>query len=264
MTAFIVGAPEFGETIEVSFGDFVELALGRTITSAADWGPDRFEVGLSGDVMLRVFHNPNGLVVNVISTLNSGETPTLLLRLPSDEPRLPARVVETRLRSLRQLYATVRLADLGRIEELKVLEYDANLDIEHLLPPDEHLRLESIGRGSWLVALWTKARESYKSLLKLVTVVYPRAREAMLSKLEADARLKQVEVEREEFKLLTSKVDYALGLAEKLPPGHARELVWERVEREVIGLLGPEAKSEAAGASVRLLGPKVQVRSAGG
>jgi hypothetical protein len=64
-----------------------------------------------------------------------------------------------------------------------------------LLGNEEQLFLESVSAGSWILTIWTAARSSYKSLLSVIGIMYPRGREAFLSKLEAEARLKELDVE---------------------------------------------------------------------
>jgi hypothetical protein len=78
MARFTIGAGELGEELQSDFADFVEIAKGRSIVSAADWGKDRFELGLSGDLMIRVFLAGDTIEVNLISTTNAGENPQSL------------------------------------------------------------------------------------------------------------------------------------------------------------------------------------------
>ncbi len=75
----------------------------------------------------------------------------------------------------------------------------------------------------------------------------------MLRKLEADARLKQVEAERAEFKLITEKINYVLALEKKLPNGKARQAIRTRIEREVSVLLGSNDPAEIGPVSKRFL-----------
>ena len=47
MTKFSIGAPELNERTASTFAEFVSVAKGRSIVSAADWGDGRLELGLS-------------------------------------------------------------------------------------------------------------------------------------------------------------------------------------------------------------------------
>jgi hypothetical protein len=196
----------------------------------------------------------DGLHANLISTANPGDVPPLLLKLASGARRAPIREIEARLRAFRTLYAIVRLDERHELSRVgDSLKANAEADIEELLPPDEHLLVESIGPGSWLVTIWTKARQSYSAVLTVVSLLYARGREAFLIKLDAEAKLKQIEVERAAFKLLTEKTDYALSLAERMPTEAGKRLLAERVEAEVVRLLSSSGESVGAGTQ-RLLG----------
>lgn len=253
MAHFTFGAFELGEPAGSDFGEFINTISGRSIVSGADWGNDRVEFGLSGDGMIRVFWKPDGLEVNFLSTTNPDEIPPLILQLVDEERRLPARLLEKRLFGMRQLYALVRLADTDR---LNVLEggLEKIHDLEDFLSDDEQLYVECLAPGSWYLTVWSKAKGSYKSLVKTVALVYSRGREALLSKLEAEARLKNLEAEEKEFELFAKKLDYTLGLAERLESEPARKAIEERV---VAGLedflLRPRDSEDVKEASRRLL-----------
>ena len=91
MSEYSIGAQELGETQRSDFGEFINIVSGRSVVSGADWGNDRFELGFSGEGMIRVFWTPEGLHVNFISTTNASEIPPLILQLVDEERRLPAR-----------------------------------------------------------------------------------------------------------------------------------------------------------------------------
>jgi len=65
VSIFTGGAFELGPETQIDFQDFVSVVLDLSIKSAADWGKERVELGLSGDLMLRVWWTPNGLRVNL-------------------------------------------------------------------------------------------------------------------------------------------------------------------------------------------------------
>jgi hypothetical protein len=202
--------------------------------------------------MIRVFWKPDGLEVNFLSTTNENEIPPLILQLVDEERRLPARLLEKRLFGLRQLYALVRLADTDRLALL-----EANLDIadlEDLLSDDELLYVECLAPGSWYLTVWSKVRGSYKSLVRTVGFVYSRGREALLTKLEAEGRLKHLEAEEKEFELFTKKLDYTLALSEKLGSDEARKAIEERVMKGLEDfLIRPRDSTDVKEASRRLM-----------
>jgi len=253
MSNFSLGAQELGQTQQSDFDEFINIVSGRSVVSGADWGLDRFELGLSGDGMVRVFWTPKGLHVNFISTTNIGEIPPLILQLIDEDRRLPARVLEKRLFGLRQLYAIIRLADTGRLELLEK-SLETVRDLEDLLSPEEQLYVECLAPGSWYLTVWSKLKDSYLSVVKTIALVYERGREALLRKLEAEARLKELEVEEKAFDLFSKKLDYSMALSEKMGSDHARKLLQERVSKGLEDFLLRDRNSEEVEeASRRLL-----------
>lgn len=253
MSEFSLGAQELGETQRSDFGEFISIVTGRSIVSGANWGNDRFELGLSGDGMIRVFWTPEGMHVNFISTTNVDEIPPLILQLVDEERRLPARVLEKRLFGLRQLYAIIRLADTDRLELLEK-SLESVRDLEDLLEPEEQLYVECLAPGSWYLTVWSKLKDSYLSVVKTVALVYGRGRDALLSKLEAEARLKALEAEEKEFELFTKKLDYSMALSERMGSDYARKALEERVSKGLEDFLLRDRNSEdVKEASRRLL-----------
>ena len=51
MAEFTLGAQELGEVQQSNFAEFISIVTGRSVISGADWGKDRIEFGLSGDVI---------------------------------------------------------------------------------------------------------------------------------------------------------------------------------------------------------------------
>jgi len=245
MTEFTLGAHELGESQSSNFSEFISIVTGRSVISGADWSEGRIELGLSGDGMIRIFWKPDGLHVNFISTTNKGKIPPLMLQIIDGEKRIPARTLEKRLRALRTLYAIVHLSltdRFGLVQE--VMSQDPDYDLELLLNDDELLYVECLAPGSWYVTLWSKVRTSYNSVLQTVAIISERGREALLSKLEAEARLKELEVEEKEFELFTKKVDFNLGLADRLNTDSAKNALSDRVERELGNFLLLSPNSE--------------------
>lgn len=224
---FTIGAFERGETRRSDFDEFINVVSGRGIVSGASWDSDRFELGLSGDGMIRIFWSPNGLEVNFVSTTNIDENPPLIIRLNDKERRLPARLLEKRLFGIRQLYAVVRLTDNKRLDLLSSI--DNIRDLEALLPEDEQLYIECMSPGSWYLTVWTKVETSYKSLIKMVLMVFSRGREAFIQKLESEAKLRRVEANEKEFELFTKKIDYTLGLANRLENEELKGKIEQRI-----------------------------------
>lgn len=255
MTEFTLGAQELGEVQQSDFAEFINIVTGRSVISGADWGKDRIEFGLSGDGMVRIFWSPDGLHANFISTTNKDEIPPLMLQIIDGEKRIPARALEKRLRALRTLYAIVHLSLTNRFALVQdILSKDPNYDLELLLDDNELLYVECLAPGSWYVTLWSKLKTSYRSVLQTVAIVSERGREALLSKLEAEARLKELEVEEKEFENFTKKVDYGLGLMDRLSTDSAKRALRDRVEEELGNfLLLPADSTEVQGAKKRLL-----------
>ncbi|MDP2807665.1 MAG: hypothetical protein Q8O74_05960, partial [bacterium] len=101
MAIFTVGTFELGPETQIEFQDFISIVLGLSIKSAADWDKDRVELGLSGNLMLRVWWTPNGLKLNLLSTTNKGEIPPLILSFADEKERPTIDILERRLRGMR-------------------------------------------------------------------------------------------------------------------------------------------------------------------
>lgn len=93
-------------------------------------------------------------------------------------------------------------------------------------------------------------------------MVFARGREAVLGKLEAERRLKDLEADDRAFELLTKQIDYGLGLADKVKDPATRQLISSRVESGVADLLGPGASpADISSGTQRLLGTsKVKIK----
>lgn len=258
MAMFTVGALELGPETEIDFANFVSITLGLSIKSAGDFGKDRVEIGLSGDMMLRIWSSPEGLRLNLFSTTNKGEIPPLILTFADEKKPPTLESFERRLQGMRQLYAIIYLFQEGRTADLsKLLADDPDVDIElALLKDNERLQIESFGPGSWIIALLSQVRASYKAILTFAAIIYSKGRDSLLRRLEAEARLKEIEVEKNQFELMARKTDYALALAEKLPDAQIRERLYRRVETEMANFLDMPKESPAVkDGAVRLLGP---------
>jgi hypothetical protein len=239
MTNFTIGAYELGQTTASDFADILSIIKGRSIISAADWGQnDRFELGISGNLMLRFFRTDSGMTINLISTRNKEENPALVIDMGDMEQRVPISVIETKLNGLRTLYAIFYLIQNDRANELQsYLIQHPHGDIEKaLLQEDEQLYIESISYGSWILTVWGKTKKAYKAIASTAGIVFERGREAFLSKLEADARLKNseadfkaVEVEDKQFELHKKQFDYLLEASDKMDIPEVKEQLKNRL-----------------------------------
>lgn len=234
MTNYTLGAIELGQTIPSDFGELISIIKGRSIISAGDWNNERFEMGLSGNLMIRFFRMEEGMTINLISTQNRDENPTLVLDMGDMDKRVPIAVIETKLRALRTLYAIFYLIEDGREKELQsyIIQHPQG-DIEKaLLREDEQLYIESISYGSWVLTVWAKTKKAYKSIVSVAGLVFERGREAFLGKLEADTRLKNAEADLKETEVTDKKYeigkkqfDYLIEASEKLDVPEAKDLL---------------------------------------
>lgn len=209
MAQFTVGASEIQQVRRSSFQEFIALLKGRAIVSAADWGSDRIEFGLSGGAMLRIFRTPDGTEINLISTINPEEIPPIIVSLGDMPQHVPISTIERKLYGLRTLYAIYYLADSDRLKDLtSYLIRHPQGDIERaLLTPEESLHIESISYGSWMLAIWAKSKNAYKAISSVAGLAFERGREAYLSKLEAEACLAQARARKEEISAASSEFD---------------------------------------------------------
>ena len=238
MAEYSIGAYEIGEAFATDFSEVLNIIKGRSIISAADWGNDRVELGLSGNLQLRFFRTESGMTVNLISTQNSDENPSLVVDLGDMQQRVPISVIEKKLNGLRTLYAIFYLIYDNRHKELQsYLIKHPQGDIEQaLLTPDEQLFIESISYGSWVVTVWSKTKKAYKSITSVAGLVFERGRDAFLQKMEADARLKdaqadkgEIQVRRENFELQKDQMDYLLEVSEKMDIPEVKEQLKARI-----------------------------------
>jgi hypothetical protein len=132
MAHFTIGAIESGQIQASSFEEFVEIAKGRSIVSAAGWGSDRFELGISGGLMIRILRGGESIEVNLISTTNPGEMPPIAIALGNLSQRVPIHVIEDKLNGLRTLHAIYFLLQNDRATDLATfLAEHPDGDIRH-------------------------------------------------------------------------------------------------------------------------------------
>jgi len=239
MTNFTIGAYELEQETPSDFSELISIIKGRSIVSGADWGQDdRLELGISGNLMIRFLQTESGMTINLISTRNKEENPTLVIDMGNMEQRVPISMIETKLNGLRTLYAIFYLIQNDRAKELQsYLIKHPQGDIEKaLLKDSEQLYIESISYGSWVLTVWGKTKEAYKAITSTAGLVFERGREAFLSKLEADARLrnseadsKSVEVKDKQFEMFKKQFDYLLEASDKMDIPEVKEQLKNRL-----------------------------------
>jgi hypothetical protein len=79
-SSFTIGPSLGNDERSIEFAQFLSIIRGRSIVSAADWGSERFELGLSGGAMIRWISTSDGLQINVLSTVNADEIPPIDIR----------------------------------------------------------------------------------------------------------------------------------------------------------------------------------------
>jgi len=238
MATFLLGAREQGDVQVSDFAEFISIIKGRSIVSGADWGKDRVEFGLSGDLMLRIFLNHDEILIELVSTLNKGENPSLAIDLGDMDRKVPINVIIIKLNALRTLYAIFYLIYSGRGHDLELfLLSDPAGDIEQaLLKEDEQLFIESVSYGSWILTVWGKTKETYQALVAVAGLVFDRGREAFLSKLEANARLKNAEADLKErevnakdFEIKKDQIDYLLEVSDSLDAPEIKAIIKDKI-----------------------------------
>lgn len=121
----------------------------------------------------------------------------------SSELSLPAAEVERRIRSLRQLYATIVLIQAGKAREIpKEAEFDESFDIEaRLLGPEEHLGFESVGTGSFWVGLYSATQSGLRAIALIYSFFDKEVRQQLLRRLRAKTESEELDVRRKRFDL---------------------------------------------------------------
>lgn len=238
MPKYTIGAYEMEEAFISDFRELLTIIKGRSIISAADWGDERFELGLSGNLMVRFFQTEEGMTINLISTQNADENPSLVVDLGDMNQKVPISVIENKLRGLRTLYAAFYLIYDEREKELQsylIKHPDGDFE-QALLGSDEQLYIESISYGSWIVTVWSKTKKAYKAIQSVAGLVFEEGRTAFISKMQAEARLKHaqadkeiVQAKKESFELEKSQFDYLLELSDKMEVPEVKEQLKSRM-----------------------------------
>jgi hypothetical protein len=150
MVRFTFGAHEIGTVRTAAFSQVVEAIKGRSIVSLGEWkGENRFELGLSGSAMLRVFTSGTDIEINCISTQNPNEPLASALLLGEMPGTVPVWQLEAKLRGLRTAFAIFYLLETSRQEELaEYLRHHPFGDIDRaLLAIEDRLQIESVPYG---------------------------------------------------------------------------------------------------------------------
>ncbi len=252
-----------GGAHEVDFSRFVDLVKGRSIVSLAS-GEDSLELGLSGNVMVRI--EKGGMLsqaaVEVIcfSTANRGEPQSVALLLGEMPQGVPARLLEMKLRGLRSAFALLLLAERDDKRLGQYLRAHPFADLDVLLG-DEGLEIESISYGSWIAVVRSKATQAFDAMKAIATIFMPRVRDAYIKKLEADADLKTVEVargevelKREEFELSKARAEYVVDLVSRAGDRETQKILQKRLQRAIYELAsGDDDESETRANARKLL-----------
>lgn len=257
MSNIFVVNPATRDTYYIDFAAFVELVKGTSIVSLAD--SDEFlELGLSENLQIRIQAGDDGkLQIAIFSTLNRGEPSSVRVQLVSDDEQPSAALIEDRIRSLRQVYALLVLVDRNQQKNLGAnLRRNPTLDIEReLLKPEEWLRVEAAGKGTWWMAVVAKAKRAPQAALNTLSLVYGEGRQLLLARVRADTQIRQSTARRETQKaerLLDRRIVDLSKALDKVKDPSARAAIATRLISEMKSI-NPQL---AAPAVRRLLPPK--------
>lgn len=197
---FVIVDLRQGRQSEIDFADFVELVKGSTVGSAAA-GEDFLELGITDAINVRLQSTPDGnLVCSLTSTLNEGDFPPIRIQIVEDGEVPTALVIEQRIRALRQSYAISFLADAERLSEAEdALASNPDADLEALLLDEDRLYVLAAAPGSFWLTVITKSAKAYKTLKHGLALPYREGREALLRRVQADTRLRELAVEEKQL-----------------------------------------------------------------
>jgi hypothetical protein len=249
---------------ESDFPNFIELVKGRSIVSLADGG-DFLELGLSGNIMVHISKGllSGGLEVNCFSTRNPDEPQAFALSLGTMPQVIPAWQLETKLRGLRTAFGLFLLANSEDKQLVGYLRQHPFADIDRLLG-DEALEIESLSYGSLVAVVRSKAKQAMDAIVAVATTFVPRARNAFLKKLEADAELRAIEakrgavaLKRDEFELSKARAEHVVDLVNRAGDRETQAILQNRLRQAVYELAsGDDDEREIRGNARRLLSGK--------
>ena len=261
MPTYTFGQGPFGGGAHDSdFTKFIDLVKGRSIVSLAD-GEEFLELGLSGNIVVRISKAwlSGAIQVNCVSTSNPEEPQSFPFALGSSTQDMPAWQIETKLRGLRTAFGLFLLASRNDQDLVEYLRAHPNADIDRLLG-DEALEVESISYGSWIAVVRSRAKQALDAIVAVATVFFPRARDAFIKKLEADAELKAIEakrgavaLEREEFELSKSRAEHIIDLVNRAGDSKTQQILQKRIRRAVFELAAGADEEDAIRANAKKL-----------
>ena len=199
--------------IPLSFAELVSLVKGSSIKSMA-LADDFVELGITDAANLRI---QGSFRILLFSTLNKGENPPLRLRILANGETPTAKTVEQRIHSLRQLYALSFLINEGRSgEAAKLLEQNPNADLEDALKPNERLLISAAGEGSFWLTVLAKTKTAFKNLNYIAPLFFEEGRQAIVERVRAGTKLKQLEVQEKEINLSFQSANKVIDLVQKV------------------------------------------------
>jgi hypothetical protein len=94
----------------------------------------------------------------------------------------------------------------------------------------------TVSYGSWVLATWTKTKGALRTVSSAAGLVFDRGREAYLSYLEAESRLRSnqatlagIEAAKAQFDLQKSQLDYMLEFADRIGGPEVKEQIRQRI-----------------------------------
>ncbi len=239
MNTFDIINPSANSQIASNFEAIIAIVAGCTIKSFAQ-GEDWIELGLSEDFNLRITakESGTGLEVDIVSTLNKAEVPSLRIRIIADGEDATLERVESRLEAIRELYATSILLSEGRIDEYPVSEQsDLAGYLESLLRPEQILTLKAASGGSFWITIAAKTISSYKTTVNVFAMFYPEGRKALLRRVRATTDLRELEVEEKRLSLDQQRAKVIIGMLKQIDTIKDEQLREEVKSRTMTNLL---------------------------
>jgi len=230
---------------QIECHEFVNITKGRSIISVSDLGSNRFDIELSGNLLLRFSFGRDNDHISIVNTTTKEEIQPIILSLGDMPKNVSLKIIEKKIKGLRTLYAILYLLQAGREAELEsFITKHPYGDIEsHLLIEDEKLKIQSISYGSWLLTIWAKTKDAFSAIKSIVFLVFERGREAYLQRMEAEANIakeksiqESLETARKEFELQRSRMDYVIELSNKMQVPEVKQILQKKI-LESINLL---------------------------
>jgi hypothetical protein len=248
---FVILQPPRSSDSPIDFEDFVGITKGLSISSAAastsdSRGPDFLELGLSRTFNLRVQASGDALVVSLVATLNPGEFAPVRVEIIGRNEMVTAELLQRRLHSLRQVYATALLLGDDRENDLVgVLRDDPHADLEReLVAEEDKLVIQEAGPGSLILSLVATTRKAYQAILYTCAVPFAEGRKALLGRVAAGTALAELEVKAKTQDMRLKGALGVLDLAKKIDTikdKDTRELIRQRFLADMGGLAPAEA-----------------------